>query len=337
MELNFNVNHQIISYQLTDKVVEKSRNYLRGIFEFTEDWDDIVKTAIFVSGKGEAYHITLENDQCLIPWEVICYPYFTVSVFGGDLITANKITVYVMKTGYVDGEIPGEPTPDVYTQILNSVKVPYIGLNGNWYEWNPELNTFIDSNIKAQGEQGPRGIQGEQGIQGIQGVPGETGSVGPKGEQGPRGIQGEQGIQGIKGDVGPIGPQGEIGLTGPKGDPGPIGPQGIRGIQGERGLRGIQGERGPIGPEGTKGDPGIPGYTPKYGIDYFTQAEINALFKMDTFSELTTSNKTIVGAINELDSDGVNNVTKSDLDSFKTEITAYIDSLALQPAEGVEF
>lgn len=62
-------------------------------------------------------------------------------------------------------------------------KSPYIGDNGNWFEYIG--TSFVDTGIKAQGDQG---IQGLQGIQGMQGE---------KGDQGIQGIAGYTPIKGI--------------------------------------------------------------------------------------------------------------------------------------------
>lgn len=152
MQLIFNVAKQIISLENADmKVVAKSRNYLCCKFCFCDDWSEATKTAVFVSAKGETYNVILENDACVVPWEVIEHPHFTVSVFGGDRITANKVVVNVMKCGYCEGETSKPPTPDIYEQILNSVKPPYIGESGNWFVWSSENKNYIDSGIAAAG------------------------------------------------------------------------------------------------------------------------------------------------------------------------------------------
>ena len=161
----FNINNQIITFDNSKfKIVEKSKNYLRAKFTFTEDWNGVIKTAVFVSAKGDPYNVILENDECSVPWEIIEYPYFTVSVFGGDLITANKVIVYVLKSGYCEGEVPGEPTPDVYIQILNSIKSPYIGEDKYWYVWDVDKKEFVNSGVSAEGtnsDDGPVGGVGE--------------------------------------------------------------------------------------------------------------------------------------------------------------------------------
>lgn len=52
-------------------------------------------------------------------------------------------------------------------------KMPYIGANGNWYIWNSEVEAFVDSGMKAQGDKGETGDTGEQGPTGEKGDPGD--------------------------------------------------------------------------------------------------------------------------------------------------------------------
>lgn len=110
-------------------------------------------------------------------------------------------------------------------------KLPYIGENGNWWQWDDATGTFVDSGSPSRGEQGVKGETGAQGPQGEQGIQGETGPQGPQGEKGAdgtmtfadlteeqkeslRGPQGEQGPQGEKGDTGATGPAGADGTDG---------------------------------------------------------------------------------------------------------------------------
>ena len=118
-------------------------------------------------------------------------------------------------------------------------------------------------------------------------------------KEGPQGPQGEAGKDGVDGQDGKdftydmftdeqlellVGPQGEQGQVGPQGPTGPMGPQGP---QGERGEQGLQGEMGLVGPQGPEGPMG-----PQGPAGIFDSTTI--------FEELLTSEKTIVGAINEL-------------------------------------
>ena len=118
--LKFNIQNQIITRTDNFSVVGDSRKYLKAHFSFSEEWDGI-NTAIFKNGEDVFCVVLPDDNLCLVPWEVIKPPYFTVSVFGGDLITANIVSVAVEKSGYTEGETPEEPTPDVYTQILQKL------------------------------------------------------------------------------------------------------------------------------------------------------------------------------------------------------------------------
>ena len=111
MDLNFRVSKQIITRKDNENVVADSKNYLYAAFSFSEEWTG-TKTAIFKSG-DDAYCVMLQEDRCLIPWEVIKPRWFSVSVFCGDLVTSNKVAVRVLESGYTEGE-----TPDAYQQII---------------------------------------------------------------------------------------------------------------------------------------------------------------------------------------------------------------------------
>lgn len=67
---------------------------------------------------------------------------------------------------------------------------PYIGENGNWYEWDAEAAAYVDTGTAAQGPQGPKGDTGATGPQGPKGDTGDTGATGPRGPKGDTGDSG---------------------------------------------------------------------------------------------------------------------------------------------------
>ncbi|MBM6776022.1 collagen-like protein [Collinsella tanakaei] len=169
------------------------------------------------------------------------------------------------------------------------------------------------------GDAGPQGPRGEQGPAGAAGKDGaaatiaigdvSTGEPGtsvvvtnsgsasaavlnfmiPKGAKGDTGAQGPQGLKGDKGDTGEQGVQGE---RGPQGEQGVQGPQGDKGDKGEPGIQGPKGEKGETGAQGPKGDTGPKGedgYTPKRGVDYWTDADVQEIqdYVDETFVEMT--------------------------------------------------
>ena len=174
--LGFNVKNQIIERKDNFRVVADSKNYLYAEFTFTEEWTGSV-VAVFGGADGKFYDVLVDENKCLVPWEVIKAPFFTVSVFCGDLITANIVRVEVERSGYNQGEERKEPTADIYNQILESVKSPYIGENGNWCVFDKDKGEFVDTGIRAEGEKGEQGEQGPKGDQGKKGDKGDKGDT----------------------------------------------------------------------------------------------------------------------------------------------------------------
>lgn len=121
-QLQFTVTNQIITRTDSFKPVARSKNYLYAHFEFiTPEWTGLTATAIFRNSE-DAFEVVLDaNNDALVPWELLEADerQFFVSVFAGDLITANKPSVRVYETGYSDDlESETEPTPSVYAQIV---------------------------------------------------------------------------------------------------------------------------------------------------------------------------------------------------------------------------
>ncbi len=119
MTLDFQIDNQIITRKDNKRVVADSQNYLYASFLFSEDWEGISKTAIFRNEDNTPYEMLLdETDTCLVPAEVLDAGEVSVSVFGGDLITVNKVYIEVEESGLIDGQTPQPPTPNIYNQIL---------------------------------------------------------------------------------------------------------------------------------------------------------------------------------------------------------------------------
>ena len=269
MELRFQLKHQEIKRLDRNVVASGSRNYVTARFiPITDDWSGIV-TAIF----GDYLVVLDENLSCHVPYEVLQNKgQFSVSAFCGDLHTATAETVLVMQSGYRDGIEPGEPEPDVYSQIVSMVNEAVETANS--VREDADAGLFI-------GPQGPAGETGATGPQGPAGEPGPAGETGPMGPEGPPGEKGDPFVyedftpQQLEALTGPQGPRGETGPQGPKGDPftysdftqeqlaaltGPQGPQGPAGPQGDPGPAGATGEQGPEGQEGPQGLQGFQGW-----------------------------------------------------------------------------
>lgn len=105
--------------------VAKSRNYFYAHFDFqTPEWTGI-KTALFTQGKQTKAAVLDDNNECLIPWEFWdtdreCVG--SVSVFCGDLRTANEAYIKIFKSGYQESDASAPPSPGVYEQILQKLE-----------------------------------------------------------------------------------------------------------------------------------------------------------------------------------------------------------------------
>ena len=149
-------------------------------FEFPENWNGYTKTAVFTNDEGANLNIVLSSQnplcisekECYIPSEVLKPPHFYISVFGvlGDSVaTTTKQRVIVLKSGYSEGDVPEEPTPTEYEQIVN--------IAAQAVDIAQSVRSDADSGM-FKGEKGDKGEQGIQGVQGIQGEKGEKGDAG---------------------------------------------------------------------------------------------------------------------------------------------------------------
>lgn len=231
------------------------------IFDFDDEWQDfIVKTARF-SYNNSYVDVVFEGLTCSIPIIENTYS-FDIGVYAGNLHTTTPARIPCKKSILCKNGSPVDPTPDVYTQLLEQI-----------------------DNIKsevAKGEKGDKGDKGDTGPQGPKGDKGDTGASGKDGTNGTDGISATHSwngtvltitsasgtssadLKGEKGDTGPQGTKGDKGDTGAKGD---------KGEQGIQGIQGIQGLKGADGTNGINGTNGKDGYTPVKGTDYWAATD----------------------------------------------------------------
>lgn len=129
-QLKFEIDNQIISRLDRFEAVAMSRNYLRAVFYFPQEWGNGDKIAIFHSGTGTYKMILDEKGECYVPWEAIktCGTLY-VSVYSGDLITANMAEVPILATGYTNwASWTQDPTRDMYTVLKEMIEGLDLGL-----------------------------------------------------------------------------------------------------------------------------------------------------------------------------------------------------------------
>lgn len=107
-----------------EPVTSGSVNVYRVVFGFSEDWEGLVKTAVFRAGGVGASVALGAFGECPIPWEVLEHPgvRLEAGVYGtrgGEIVLP---TIWV-DLGYVEtGAAPGDearpPTPELWEQEL---------------------------------------------------------------------------------------------------------------------------------------------------------------------------------------------------------------------------
>lgn len=118
--LTFDVNKQILKRTDNNVAIADSVDFLTATFTFSEEWENCSKTVIF-RFCHTVKSLILENDSCIVPWEVIKSGGFDISVmgvYGSVLITTNMVNVPCGASGYAEGEAPEPPTPSEWQQIL---------------------------------------------------------------------------------------------------------------------------------------------------------------------------------------------------------------------------
>lgn len=128
--LSFSVKKQKLERKDTQEVVGGTYNYLYVVFDFSYDWDSVSKNAVFNNCKAKKnFTVPIVENICLVPWEVIESPNFTVSLYGftdNKRITSNEVMIPVKSKPYNADNIPTPPpTPtdyEAYVKLVNEYK-----------------------------------------------------------------------------------------------------------------------------------------------------------------------------------------------------------------------
>lgn len=105
-KIEFEVHNQTIVRVDSKEIISRNKHLYKAIFTFEEDseWVGLNKFVIFTDGWGNTttQHIGKNGTvlSCLIPDKVLSGSYFKVSVYAGDLITTNNVTVSLIQSGY---------------------------------------------------------------------------------------------------------------------------------------------------------------------------------------------------------------------------------------------
>ena len=183
MEFNFTIKNDKLTSTAYPKGVTGNVNTYTCRVNIESDIAGIISFCIIKQGDN-VYNQIIEDNTCVMPYEVLtsAEPLY-IGCYGtnGDddikRVSTNFICFDVKQGAYSEADAPETPTPDIWESLINK-NIPYIGDNGNWFIYDVEQKTYVDSGNKSQGEKGEQGIQGEKGEQGIQGEKGDKGKDG---------------------------------------------------------------------------------------------------------------------------------------------------------------
>ena len=131
------------------------------IFEFCPLWDGFIKTAVFWLDKGEPYEAALDaENSCVIPFEALTnagHMFFGVYGINADGVKrTSEVIKYKIVQGAIEGVEHGEPTPDIYEQLLERLAQIEIGEGGGAGTFIAEYGVTTSAEVIAAFNSGRR-------------------------------------------------------------------------------------------------------------------------------------------------------------------------------------
>lgn len=118
MTYNFDVYGDRISLKGTSSAVSGSVNYYKCSFDFSPEWDGLLKFAVFMA-EEQVYTVMLDGNVCTIPAEVMLSPAsVSVGVYGTKeddevfRISTDFSHIVIKEGAYRDGTTPAIPEKD---------------------------------------------------------------------------------------------------------------------------------------------------------------------------------------------------------------------------------
>lgn len=126
VNLYFKVSKQAIKRTDEEFVASGAINTHVANFDFCETWEGLYKFCRF-EGAGSVVDVRIEDDKCVIPWEVLEFPGFTMACYGtlstDVMLTTAKLNVKVFQSVNFITDEPLPPTPQLveyYNNMANN-------------------------------------------------------------------------------------------------------------------------------------------------------------------------------------------------------------------------
>lgn len=103
IKLKFQIKNNKLERTDSEQIISKSKHLYKAIFEFEgRMWKGVEKIAIFTDswGNRKRVYIGRWECKCVIPDSILQGTFFKVTVYGGDLITTNDISIPLVQSDY---------------------------------------------------------------------------------------------------------------------------------------------------------------------------------------------------------------------------------------------
>lgn len=163
MEFGFKIKNDLMVPAETVRMITGNVNSYTCRFEFEDAPEGFLWICVFRQGDA-AYQQVIKDGACIVPKEVLekaepvyvgCYA--TKDSGGFARISTNWIPIALSEGAYSDASAPEIPAPDVWEDLVFR-KLPYIGENGNWFVYYPDIEGYADSNVLAKGYTPKKGV-----------------------------------------------------------------------------------------------------------------------------------------------------------------------------------
>ena len=128
IEIQLEANNQLLKRIDKEIIVNKSRNIIKAKFTITGDvWDDVDKFAIFIDAFDNKKTVHLGRNsicECVVPASCLETNYFKITVYGGNLIVTNAITIPLRDSGYSrkHQDCDVDLGKDIFVEIFDSLQ-----------------------------------------------------------------------------------------------------------------------------------------------------------------------------------------------------------------------
>ena len=125
IELQFETENQLLRRKDDEIIVNKAKNIIKASFTINGDvWNGVEKFAIFRDAFDNETTTYLGKESvcsCVVPASCLKTSFFKVTIYGGDLITTNSITIPLRDSGYHRKHHHGCGEKDIFVEIFEKI------------------------------------------------------------------------------------------------------------------------------------------------------------------------------------------------------------------------